>query len=288
MIKVRSLLQEGTRRLEAAGMTHARHEAEWLLGRLLSARRLELYLHEMDIPAPTVERFVSQIDARAAGMPLQYLLEETDFYGAPVAVAPGVFIPRPETEVIVEAALVALQARVSRLARPLHLLDVGTGSGCIAVTLARCLPACVVVAIELSWDALRIAQHNVQRQGLSSQIHLVHGRWVESIRGRFDGIISNPPYIPSAQVNRLPLDVRQEPRLSLDGGLDGMRALRHLIDEVPRLLRPGGVMTLECAQEQAGVLIEQAQADAWVATAQVIRDLADRPRGLLMTRKNID
>src|SRR3989338_9256528 len=120
---LRALLREGTRRRAVAARGHAQHDTEQLLGRLLGARRLELYLDETGIAPRTAERFFTQIEARAAGTPLQYLLQEADFYGASLAVAPGVFIPRPETEVIVEAALQALRARALGLARPLHLLD---------------------------------------------------------------------------------------------------------------------------------------------------------------------
>lgn len=284
MAEVRSLIHQGAARLAAAGLAHARHEVEWLLSRLVGTTPLQLYLQESSLPKETVEHFFSQISARASGVPLQYLLGEAEFFGERFAVAPGVFIPRPETEHVVEAALQILRERSQALARPLRLLDLGTGSGCIAVTLARALPTCVVVGVEVSWHALGIAKRNIQRHGVGSRVWLVQGHWGEPIGGGFDGVISNPPYIPSEQVEHLPLDVRQEPRVSLDGGLDGMRELTHLLGKAPRLLRDGGLLALECGDEQLASLAREAALLPWAKAVTTIRDLASRPRGLLITK----
>lgn len=284
MTPPQAVLREGIQRLRAAGVGPARQEAEWLLGRLLRVRPLELYLQDEPISPQDLERFRSQLDARAAGVPLQYLLGEAEFAGARFVVTPGVFIPRPETEAIVEAAIEALREQEHMLHRPLRLLDLGTGSGGIAVTLARALPTCVVVGVELTWEALRIAQQNVLRQGLASRVWLVQGHWGQGIGGGFDGVVSNPPYVPRAQVDHLPLDVRQEPRLSLEGGEDGMRELRHLMTQAPRMLREGGLLVLECGEEQVRALMRQASSAPWVKTVIRIDDLAARPRGVLIRR----
>jgi len=281
---VRAVIRAGAARLEATGFEHARHEAEWLLSHLLDTRPLELYLHDEGLPEQTVARFMSQIDARASGRPLQYLLGETEFCGERFTVGPGVFIPRPETETIVEAAAEALRSRGGRLGRAQRLLDLGTGSGCIAVTLARYLPACVVVGVELSWEALCVAKANVLRHGLSGRVLLVHGRWLDAIRGTVDGIVSNPPYICSAHVDHLPLDVRHEPRRSLDGGPDGLRGLLQLVERAPRHLAPGGILALECGEEQVHALTRMVQRAAWAASVEPLNDLAGRPRGVLAVR----
>ena len=280
----RRVLQEGARRLRTLGIAHAGCEAEWLLGRLVGLEPLEVYLKELPLPAETAERFFSQIEARASGIPLQYLLGEAEFFGGRFAVKPGVFIPRPETEAIVEHALQALRRLEATLGRPLRVLDLGTGSGCIAVAAARALPTCVVVGVELSCEALVVAQQNVLRHGLASRVRLVQGNWLEAIRGEVDGILSNPPYVPSAHIDHLPLDVRHEPRVSLDGGEEGLRELRALLAQAPRLLRPNGILMLECGEEQADRLRDEATAAPWVDCARVVRDLAGRPRGLLITR----
>ena len=280
----RRLVREGARRLQAAGLSHARYEAEWLLGRLAGTSPLELYLREEEPPSRIAERFLSQIDARAAGAPFQYLLSEADFCGQPFLIRPGVFIPRPETEAVVEHALRALRTRQERVEKPLRLLDLGTGSGCIAVTLARALPACVVVGVELSWEALCVARQNILRYGLAPRVQVVQGHWAQPLRGTFDGVIANPPYIPSAQVDHLPLDVRQEPRASLDGGDDGMRDLSELMSQAPRLLCPGGLLALECGEEQATPLAASAAAAGWAQEVSPLRDLAQRPRGVLIIK----
>ncbi len=279
---VRTLVREGTQRLLAVGIGPAQHETEWLLAQLLDSTPLELYLGRPEVSESVVEQFRSQIAARAAGQPLQYLLGEAEFFNRRFTVIPDVFIPRPETETIVDAVLRTLQVTSKQAANPLQLLDLGTGSGCIAVTLARCLPACVVVGVELSWKALSIAQQNATRHGVVDRVRWVQGHWCEPIRGAFDGIVANPPYIPSASVDRLPLDVRREPRLSLDGGADGMRDLSYVMSEAPRLLRRGAIVACECGEEQVEPLVKRAAAASWVANVTALRDLADRPRGLLI------
>jgi len=278
---VRLLLNEGIRRLAAAGMGSARQEAEWLLAHLLGTSPLELYLQECALPPPIARQFLAHIEARARGVPLQYLLGEAEFFGERFIVEPGVFIPRPETETVVEAALRALRPRAAREG-PLRIADLGTGSGCIAVTVARALAACVVIGVEVSWMALCVAQRNVLRHGLAERVQLIHGRWTRPLRGPLDAIIANPPYIPSRQVDRLPCDVRQEPRMSLDGGHDGLRDLLQLLQEAQHLLRPGGLLAMECAEDQMDALIQVASAASWVEQVTPLRDLAARPRGILL------
>jgi release factor glutamine methyltransferase len=202
-------------------------------------------------------------------------------------VQPGVFIPRPETEGIVEAAVAALRERQQALGRSLRLLDLGTGSGCVAISLALALPACVVVGVELSWEALRAARRNVLRHELGARVRLIQGSWLEAVRGSFDGVVTNPPYVPDAQVDHLPLDVRQEPRLSLDGGRDGLREIERLLQQVPHVLAPGGLIALECGEAQAAPLLRRLGAAAWCGRAVQLSDLADRPRGILAWRTSL-
>ena len=284
--RVRPLIAEGARQLEAGGIPHAQHEAEWLLSQLLGTSRMALYLDVDAVSEETAGEFYAQIDARTQGTPLQYLLGEAEFFGQRFSVVPGVFIPRPETEAVVETALAALRTREAARGKPLRLLEFGTGSGCIAVTLARRLPTCVVVGVELSWKALCATRFNAERLGCSTRILSVQGDWGSGIDGTFDGIISNPPYIPTAQVDRLPGDVRQEPRLSLDGGTAGMRDLFQLVMQAERLLAPGGVLVLECGEAQAYALVRHVRAQPWAGAPRVIHDLAGRPRGVLSVRKN--
>ena len=277
----RDLMLRGAAQLSQAGLEPARVEAEWLLAHLLGVTPPELYLQEAAVAPETAERFFGWIARRARGTPLQYLTGQAEFFGRVFAVEPGVFIPRPETEAVIEQALPALRARQAQAVRPLRLLDLGTGSGCIAVTLASALPSCLVVGVEVSWNALSVARRNVRRHGLEGRIQLVQGQWLEPIRGRIDAIVANPPYVPAARVNRLPLDVRQEPRMSLDGGTDGLRELDFLLRTAPRALQPGGILAMECGEEQVKPLQRRAYALGWTTATTVLHDLAGRPRGIL-------
>lgn len=282
----RALIHEGARRLIGVSREQARREIEWLLGRLIGVQPLELYLTERHVSESMAERFFRQVDARASGVPLQYLLGEADFCGRSFVVKPGVFIPRPETEGVVQAAIEALRLIAAQHHSPLRLLDLGVGSGCIAATLAHALPTCVVVGIEVSWDPLWTAQENLQRHGLAGRVSLVQSRWMEAVRGRFHGIISNPPYVPSTDVDRLPLDVRQEPRVSLDGGGDGTRDLLSILQDAAGRLEPSGVLVLECGEAQVAPLMREAARASWVAQASALRDLAGRPRGVLIHNRH--
>ena len=285
MSQVRELIHRGAHRLHTAGIKPARRETEWLLSRLLGLHSVELYLDEPPVSDEVARRFFTQIESRAAGIPLQYLLGETEFFGATLAVSSGVFIPRPETETIIAVAIEALRKRAGRLSRPLRLLDLGTGSGAMAIALARALPACVVVGVEVSWNALLVARQNIRRHRLEARVQLVQGRWLSAMRGSFDGVVSNPPYIPTARMNQLPLDVRQEPRVSLDGGEHGMRDALEVLAASRQALDPGGLLVLECGEEQVETLCRTAAAWPWVATVNPIVDLAGRPRGLHLTRR---
>jgi release factor glutamine methyltransferase len=280
----RDVLRAGTQTLQRAGVGNAAHEAAWLLSRLTGARLPEVYLDDAPLGAATLAAFQRHVAARAGGRPLQYLVGEAEFCGEPFAVRPGVFIPRPETEVITLAAAEALTQLQVRRGRRLRVVDAGTGSGCIALTLARRLPACLVVGIEVSWDALQVARANAERHRLTARAQWIQSRWTAAIYGAVDGIVSNPPYIPSHEIDRLPLDVRQEPRESLDGGPDGLRDLSQLLHDAPAHLAPGGVLVLECGETQVGALRRLAGRSAWTGIEPLV-DLAQRPRGLRLTRR---
>ena len=280
---VRDLVREASGIFAQADLPNAHHEAEWLLAHLLGRARVHLYLDNPDVPAATAERFREMCRARARGVPLQYLIGETEFYGARFFVRSGVFIPRPETEAIVQNLYEAIRRR-GYDSKPLSVIEFGTGSGCIAVTLARLLPACHVLALEVSYRALTIARKNAEANGVAERVRFVQGRWAEAIRGRADVLVSNPPYVPTPEVERLPLDVRCEPRMSLDGGPDGMRDLSQLILESKRLLGPEGLMALECGEEQVAPLMQLASLQRIFRRIHPISDLAGRGRGVLLER----
>ncbi len=284
-VDTRALLNEGTARLAAAGFEHARHEAEWLLAGVLGMGRLTLYVEGSPVPPERAARFREGIAARAAGTPLQYVLGTAAFCGETLTVRPGVFIPRPETEAVALAAIEALERLAGSAQRPLRILDAGTGSGCLALALARALPTCRVVGVEVSWEALSVAARNVRDAGHAARVRLVQGRWLEALPGPWDGIVSNPPYVPTAQVERLPLDVRQEPAGSLNGGADGTHALRELLGQAAETLQAGGILALECDPGQVAGLEALAGSTGWVAATKRIHDLSGGVRGLVVTRR---
>ena len=278
------LITDAGRKLEAAGCAQARHEAEWALSALLGIEPLELYLRPRALSDEARSKFWAIIAERAQGQPLQYLLGETEFCGLRFAIRPGVFIPRPETESVVQTAIAAFGALALHRPQPLRLVEFGVGSGCIAVTLAKAFPACRIVGVEVSWDACALVLENAGTHGVMPQLQLIQGSWDEALTGLHDGIIANPPYVPSAQVERLPLDVRQEPHRALDGGGDGLRDVRRVLAAASRLLRPDGIAILECGEEQVDRVIQDVRPAPWVSSVTALHDLAHRPRGVIITR----
>jgi release factor glutamine methyltransferase len=220
---------------------------------------------ERELAADCHALFVSHVSRRKEGEPVAYILGRKEFYGLELAVTPAVLIPRPETELLVELAL----AR-----RPASVLDLGTGSGAIALALKRHLPGARVVASDASEAALAVARRNAARHGL--EVEFRHGRWLEAVAGeRFEAIISNPPYVASGDPHLPGLPF--EPRLALLGGEDGLDAFRILAREAPRHLLPGGWLLLEHGmgqQEPVRALL----AAAGLETEAGWPDLAGIPR----------
>lgn len=279
------LLQQAVSRLSRSESQNPKKEAEWLLAHLLGKKSIELYLEPVAISKSVEEDFLAKVKMRAQGVPLQYIIGEASFFGRNFQVKPGVFIPRPETEYLVEVAIARFKSLTRGINSRLRLLDLGTGSGCIAVTLACELPTCFVSAIELSWTSICVARENILRHTHSSQVVLVRSNWAEGLRGTFDGIVSNPPYIATRQIDRLPLDVRSEPRLGLDGGEDGMRNYAVFIKQIPLLLKSSGIWITECGEDQAVQLQKRIISAGWASEVSIIDDLTGRPRGVIAQRQ---
>ncbi len=228
------------------GIEGGRREAELLLADLLRLDRVGLYLQfDRPLQAEELTAFRARVERRARREPLQYILGEAEFWSLPLHVNPAVLIPRPDTEILVEEAL-----RVGRAART--LLDVGTGSGAVALALARELPDLRVDAVDLSEEALAVAAENALRNDLSGQVAFRREDLRELTGGPFDLVVSNPPYIPAADIASLMPEVRDfEPRLALDGGSDGLEAYRALAAQSQGLLAPGGWLLVEVGIAQA-------------------------------------
>lgn len=227
-------------------------EQEWMLTSLLECRRVDLYAERQSLTPSQERRYASMQRRRKEGEPLQYILGYCDFLGVRIGVDLRVLIPRPETEILVETAL----ERIKTFDAPLRILDLGTGSGNIAIALAQHLKYASVTAVDISFDALALARHNAASQGVAHKINFVQADMMAFLKGeasldkQFDVMISNPPYIPTSQLEGLPRDVRQEPRIALDGGRDGLHFLRGLIASAHRHLREGGFLLWEIGDGQ--------------------------------------
>ena len=211
-------------------------EARLLLAAATGFSEASVLAHpERELPAPVAATFGEYAARRARGEPIAYILGTKEFYGLPLAVNAAVLIPRPETELLVELAL----AR-----KPASVLDLGTGSGAIALALKRHLPAARVIAVERSAAALAVAQRNAVRLGL--EVEFRHGLWFAPVAGeRFDLVVSNPPYVAVGDVHLAQGDLRFEPASALVAGADGLAAIREIVAAVAGYLNPGGWLLLE-------------------------------------------
>ncbi|MDD5285064.1 MAG: peptide chain release factor N(5)-glutamine methyltransferase [Desulfuromonadaceae bacterium] len=231
--------------LAAKGVENARLEAEWLLCAATGLDRVGLYL-QFEKPLDNVElaAYRAMVTRRARREPLQHILGSQEFYGLDFDVTPDVLIPRRDTEVLVSEA-------IARKPDACSLLDVGTGSGCIAVVLARQLPAAAVTATDISEAALAVARRNAER--LAVGIEFLSGSLFVPLTGRrFDLIVSNPPYIPTSDIAALEPEVRDfDPHVALDGGIDGLNFYRSLIPMALEYLNPGGYLLVEVGIGQA-------------------------------------
>jgi release factor glutamine methyltransferase len=248
-------------------------EAEILLAHVLDASRATLLAHpERVLTTNQLTDYQTLVRRRASNYPLPYLTGRVEFYGLEFEVTPEVLIPRPETETLVDLAL----AR-----RPATIVDVGTGSGCIAVALAVCLPQVAVCAIDLSPAALAVARRNAEWHGVADRVQLLVGDVLSPRPSPADLIVSNPPYISAGDCASLPISVRDhEPRLALDGGSDGLAIVQQLLAQAPAVLNPGGAILVEIGADQGEAADSLAHTYFSQAAIRVHPDLAGRDRVL--------
>jgi release factor glutamine methyltransferase len=258
------------RQLADAGLSAATAsiDADVLARHVLGWDRAQLVTRSRE-PAPEDfgERYQRLIDRRARREPVAFLTGSREFWGLDFMVSPDTLVPRPETELVVEEALRALPAGRSTL------LDVGTGSGCLAVSLAVERPSALVVATDLSYPALLVAAANARRHGVGGRVHLVCADLASGLRMQADVIVSNPPYVADRDAPAmLPDVVNYEPAMALFGGPDGMTLTTRLMATVPPLLAPGGVLIIEfgCGQEDA--VRDAAEREGW-QVRRIVPDL---------------
>jgi release factor glutamine methyltransferase len=258
----------------------ARRDAETLLLHHLGKNRAWLLVHFDDEFAGCRSiGYVALIERRVAGEPIQYITGETEFYGLPFHVTPDVLIPRPETEHLVEKGLaIAGQISASRTTTP-KILDIGTGSGAIAVALAHHLPAAHIAATDLSASALDLARKNAERNAVADRIRFLEGDLLSPVAGEsFDLIVSNPPYVPSTDRNTLSVEVRDhEPALALFAGADGLDIYSRLIPSAFSALTHGGFLLLEIGYGQADA-IRALLNESGFSSIEFVPDLQSIPR----------
>lgn len=252
----------GRDHLRAAGVVEPAIEAEMLLRLVLGLDRAQLYTRwDNGIPEEAWDRYRARLDERTGGRPVHYIVGEREFMGLSFAIDERVLIPRPDTELLVEYVAGWIRDHGGSL-----VVDVGTGSGCIAVTLAHLLPNVTVHATDLSGDALDVARANAARHGVEARIHFAQGDLLSplpaSLAGRFDVIAGNPPYVPRDQAFLLSKEITEfEPSQAIFVPGDGTELHDRIIEMAPRWLRPGGLLAMEVGAGQAptvGAALERA------------------------------
>jgi release factor glutamine methyltransferase len=251
----------------------ARLDAEVLLAHVLGVNRLELYLrYDQPLSADELGAMRALVRRRGAREPVAHLVGTREFYGLSFISDARALVPRPETELLVDVTLAALPEAARRVC------EVGAGSGCVVATLATQRPEWTLVATEPSETARALAAENIARHEVGARVDVVAGSFFANVDGPFDAVISNPPYIERGVLETLMPEVaRHEPRLALDGGLDGLDVIRELVARAGGMLVPGGFFALECGAGQAGAVAELFAA-AGFSGIEKHRDLADIER----------
>ena len=266
----RLLIEEGARLLAEKAIDETTQNSEWLLAHATGTKRMELRAFgETVIKPATAQTFFTLINMKARGWPLAYLTGEQPFMGMSLRVNPAVLVPRPETEGLVQLALNTLS--IKKITAP-RLLDIGTGSGCIACALAQHLPQAQVVAIEESRPALETAMLNAGLLGLDARISFAQGDCFENVTGQFDAIVTNPPYIPTGMIEALDAEVRCEPFIALNGGEDGFSCVRAITGKAQDFLKPGGFIALEIGYNQGSGVRELLERTGAYKTVREVKD----------------
>lgn len=255
-------------------------EAERLLAMVLAVERIALLAHpEWKLTQPQIQRFRRIVARRASGEPLPYILGYAEFFGLRFVVTPDVLIPRPETELLVERALEWLQHHPDAT-----VVDVGTGSGCIAIALAVACPDLRIYATDLSAAALAIARTNARRHDVSARVTWLQSDLMVPLQGPLDLILSNPPYVTEREWHDLAVSVRHEPRLALVSGPQGLDAVGRLLDLARTRLASSGALLVEIGETQEEAVRALARTAFPNARLSVLPDLAGRPRLLEVQR----
>jgi release factor glutamine methyltransferase len=278
---VRELIALSADYLGGKGVESARLNAERLLADVLGVTRIDLYLQaDRPVVGDELDRYRELLRRRGAGEPLQTIIGSTGFYSRDFKVEPGVFIPRPETERLVEAAVGLLTPPDRRLVAP-KVVEIGSGSGIIAVSIAAEVPSAEVWAVDRNPLAVRLTERNAAHNGVAARVHTLEGDLLGPVparlRGDVDLLVSNPPYVRRGDMAGLSREVQHDPPEALDGGEDGLDVYRALAAAAPRWLAPGGWLALEIGDDQGESVPALLRASGLVDVA-MSRDWNDLPR----------
>ena len=263
-ISINNAIREGVQMLRAAGVNEPRRESGSLLAHAIGRDRTFVVTHaDEPLEAAVVESFRKLIERRAAGEPLQYLTGHQEFFKLDFEVTPDVLIPRPETEFLVEIALELLKANLDPF-----IADIGTGSGCVAVSLLHELRAAHAIAADISAAALRVAQRNADRHGVTDRLTVIESDCFAKVNAdrSFSLIAANPPYIRDDEMETLQREVGYEPRTALAGGPDGLDIIRRLLREAAPFLAPGGHFVFEIGYGQNALVEQLINREVWELT----------------------
>ena len=286
---VLELLNWMTDHLKDHRVGNPRLQAELLLAHSLGLSREGLYIHFRDkIPDKGRDRLEELVRRRISGEPLQYILGKQAFWSGDFRVDPRVLIPRPETEILVEQAISILSTMPS--GRIPSVLEIGTGSGAVAISVAREVKDLLMVATDISREALLLARENAREMGVLRKITFVNGDLFGPFHSReegpFDLILSNPPYISSPEIEMLPQEIREhEPAVALNGGEDGLDFYREILRQVPSYLRMGGWLLLELGQGQGKRITELFHEKGEFSEPELLKDLSGIERVVKLRKK---
>lgn len=278
-VSIKNAIQEATQILRDSAVTEPRREAGSLLAHVLGGDRSFVLTHGDDVlPDRQYQTFRSLLGRRAEGEPLQYLTGHQEFFKLDFEVSPEVLIPRPETELIVEAAL-----ELSKDDHAPMISDIGTGSGCIAISLLHELPAAVAIATDISRAALHLAERNAERHGVVSRLTLVESDCFSEVdvAKSFSLITSNPPYVSDDELHRVQREVSFEPHAALAGGPDGLAVIRRLLVEARPFLRSGGHLVFEIGFGQRDAVEQLIDRRIW-KLVEICKDLQGIPRTFVL------
>ena len=281
---LRTVIQDTHQKLEAAGIPDARLEAEVLVMNVMRMPRQSIFAEqETEVSGQQQSALDALLERRYLREPLAYILGQREFYGINVILTPAVLIPRPETEGLVEHAL--LMALMGMESQDLTIADVGTGSGAIAINLAIHLPAAKIFAVDVADAVLDVAAYNVRVHDVGERVNLGIGDLLDAVPEPVDLIVANLPYIPTDRIPTLQPEVQQEPTLALDGGPDGLDLIRRLLTQAEEKLKETGIILLEMDPDQIPVVQELALNHFPEGSTSVEQDLAGMDRILTIYRQ---